>query len=106
MLQCGSNVNAIDSTRNTPLHIFVSNNESICDESILKLLFNAGAHADYVNALGETPLDLATNPTIKYQLKFRMHQSLKCLCARLIRKNKLSFDGKVTSSLVNFIERH
>ncbi len=106
MLQCGADVNAIDAIRNTPLHVFISNNESTGDESILKLLFDAGAHVDYVNALGETPFDLATNPTIKQKLKIRMHRSLKCLCARLIRKNKLSFHGKISASLVNFVERH
>jgi Fem-1 family protein b len=106
LLQCGADVNANDAMRNTPLHIFVSNNDSICDESILKLLCDAGAHLDYVNALGETAFDLATNSIIKKQLKSQMYLSLKCLCARLIQKNNLPFHGKFSTSLVNFVEKH
>ncbi len=105
-MQCGADVNAIDAVRNTPLHVFVSNTESTDDESIVKFLFNAGAHVDYVNSLGKTPFDLATNLTIKQLLKLRMYGSLKCLCARLIQKNHLSFHGKVSASLVNFVQRH
>jgi hypothetical protein len=99
-------VNAIDSIRNTPLHVFVSNSKSVCDTSILKLLCDAGAHLDYVNALEKTPFDSAIDPTIKQLLKIRMQLSLKCLCARFIRKNNVSFHGNLSTSLVNFVERH
>jgi Fem-1 family protein b len=105
LLQCGADVNAIDAIRNTPLHVFVSN-ESICDESILKLLCDAGAHLDCVNALRETPIDLASNPTTKQLLKSRMQLSLKCLCARLIQKNNVQFYGKISTLLTNFVEKH
>jgi ankyrin repeat protein len=99
-------VNAIDAIRNTPLHVFVSNNESICDESIMKLLCDAGAHLDYVNSLGETPFDLAIDPIIKQLLTRRMYLSLKCLCARLIQKNNIPIYGKFSTSLVNFVKKH
>jgi len=106
LLQCGADVNAIDAIRNTPLHVFASNNESMCDESILKLLCDAGAHLDYVNSLGETAFDLTSNPVIKQLLKSQMYLSLKCLCARLIRKNNLPYHGEFSTSLVNFVEKH
>ncbi|CAF4425000.1 unnamed protein product [Rotaria sp. Silwood2] len=68
ILQCGADVNAIDAIRNTPLHIFVSNS-TIVDDTIIQYLCNAGAHLDYVNALGETPIDVAKNSNIKQFLK-------------------------------------
>jgi ankyrin repeat protein len=99
-------VNAVDIIRNTPLHVFVSNNEYICDESLMKLLCDAGAHLDYINSLGETPFDLAINPIIKQLLTRQMHLSLKCLCARLIQKKNVPFRGKCSTSLVNFVKKH
>jgi Fem-1 family protein b len=105
LLQCGADVNAFDARKNTPLHIFTSN-VSNCDESTVKLLCEGGAHLDYVNARGETPLDLATSPIIKQILKSQMQIKLKCLCARLIRKNDVPFHGNVSTSLVNFVEKH
>jgi hypothetical protein len=98
-------VNAIDAVRNTPLHVFASN-KSTCDESILTLLCDAGAHFDYVNVLRETPIDVASNSNIKQLLKSKMKLSLKCLCARLIQKKNVPFQEKIAVSLVNFVEKH
>ena len=106
LVQCGADVNAIDAIRNTPLHVFVSNSETTGSESILKLLSDADAHFDYVNALGETPFDSATDPTIRQLLQIRMQLNLKCLCARLIQKINLPFHEHLSPSLVHFIEKH
>jgi ankyrin repeat protein len=105
LLQCNAAVNAFDAVRNTPLHVIASS-KSACDKSILKLLCDAGAHLDCVNALGQTPIDLATIPDVKQLLKIRMKLSLKCLCARLIRKKNVPFREKIAISLVNFVEKH
>ncbi len=105
LLQCGADANASDVTGNTPLHILASNS-SVCDETILQLLFDAGAHFDYTNALGETPIDIALNSNTKQLLKAKTKMKLKCLCAGLIRKNYIPFHGKIATSLVNFVERH
>jgi len=105
LLQCGADVNASNTIRNTPVHIFASNSTD-CNEAILQLLCNANAHLDYANALRETPMDMASNSHIKQLLKARMKLSLKCLCARLIQKNDIPFHGKIVNSLVIFVERH
>ncbi len=105
LLQCGADVNAIDTTRNTPLHVLASNS-SICDETIFQILCNAGAHLDYTNALGETPIDIALNSNTNQLLKTKSKISLKCLCARLIRKNDIPFHEKIATTLINFVERH
>jgi hypothetical protein len=105
LLKCGAAVNAFDAVRNTPLHIVVSN-KFACDESILNLLYDAGAHLDYSNALRKTPVELATTPNVNQWIKSRMNMSLKCLCARLIRKKNVPFQDEIAASLVNFLEKH
>jgi Fem-1 family protein b len=105
LLKCGGTVNAFDAVRNTPLHVIASNNFAY-NESILNLLCDVGAHIDIVNALGQTPIDLATNLDTKRLLKSRMTLSLKCLCARLIQEKNVSFQGKIGVSLFNFVEKH
>ncbi|CAF4194233.1 unnamed protein product [Rotaria sp. Silwood2] len=105
LLHCGANMNAIDAARNTSLHIFVSN-ATIVDDTIIQYLYDSGAHLDYVNALRETPIDVAKNSNIKQFLKTKTKLSLKCLCARLIRKNTIPFHGKIANSLINFVEKH
>jgi ankyrin repeat protein len=105
LIQCGADVNACNTLRNTPIHIFVSNS-SDGNEAILQLLCEAHAHLDYANVLREIPMDLALNLNIKRLLKTRMRLSLKCLCARLIQMNDIPFHGKIVNSLVTFVERH
>jgi ankyrin repeat protein len=105
LLQCGADVNVTDAIQNTPLHVFLSSSHRV-NESILKILCDANPHLDYANVLGETPIDITSDPNIKQLLKKRMKLSLKCLCARLIQKNNISFHGKVSNSLVTFVEKH
>jgi hypothetical protein len=98
-------MNATDAIRNTPMHVFVSN-WMTCDETILKFLCDNGAHLDCVNALRETAIDVASNIVTMQLLKSKMKLSLKCLCARLIQTNNVSFHGKISISLVRFVEEH
>jgi hypothetical protein len=77
-----------------------------CNEAILKLLYNAGAHLDYASTSGEIPIDVAVNISMKQLLIARMTYSLKCLCARLIQKAKLPFQGTISHSLATFVNRH
>ena len=105
LLQCGADVNGSDAIGNTPLHIPASNSD-ICNESMLDLLCDAGAHLDFTNALGETPVDMALNSGTEQLLKARMKLNLKCICARLIRKNNILFHRRIGTALVNFVEKH
>ncbi len=110
LLQCGANVDAIDSERNTSLHLIAQRKDDI--ENILFIINllcdTGGAHPDCVNNQGQTPLDSAFNIHIKTHLREKIGVGqLKCLCARLIRQREITFqDYKFSSSLVNFIEKH
>lgn len=105
LLHCGFDLHATDISGNTPLHVFVSNLNT-CDEAILQLLCEAGVHIDYANILGQTAIDVAFNDQTKQLLKSKMNINLKCLCARLIRKTKISFYEKLSLSLVKFVQIH
>ena len=106
LLQCGADINAVDSRGNTPLHVFVSNETSNDDEAIFRLICDSGAHLDSVNTLGETPCDCASDPMIKQLLNIQMQLNLKCSCARLIRRENLSFRDQLALPLVHFVEKH
>lgn len=64
LIRCGANVNAMDSQRNTPLHIIVQYEKPISDfmtlHAIILDLVKAGAHMDTVNSQGKTPFNAAT----------------------------------------------
>lgn len=87
------------------MHV-ITRGKPVFHESILNLLCDAGAHLDFNNAFGQTPLDLATMAEAKQLLKIRMKFSLKCLCAQLIQKKNIAFRGNLAISLVNFVEKH
>jgi ankyrin repeat protein len=105
LVQCGADVNATDAIRNTPLHVLVSS-WSICNEDILQFLCDNGAHLDCVNVLRETAIDAALNVNTMQLLKSKMKLCLKCLCARIIQNNNVPFHGKISISLVKFVEQH
>ena len=110
LLQCGANVDAIDAERNTPLHLIVQRKTDIENVLfIINLLLDTGhAHPDCVNDRGQTPLESVSNVHIKEHLRGKLGVGrLKCLCARLIRKQKIVFQtNQFSSSLVNFLEKH
>ena len=105
LLQCGADVNGTDFRQSTPMHIFVSNTEDGY-ESIFELLFQANAHFDYTNDSGEIPLDLVRNANLKRLLMMKTRINLKCLCARLIQKENISFHGMISQSLASFVNKH
>lgn len=54
MLDIGANVNVLDATDKTPLHVAAS--EARSDAEILKLLLDAGADINARTTGGETPV--------------------------------------------------
>ena len=110
LLECDANVNSLNNDGNTPLHILLQSSTMSNVMKMIDLLCDAGAHLDYVNQQKQTPLELV--PAYRYkiveQLKKKMNVTqLKCLCAQIIRRKDLFYqDGILSSSLVNFVEKH
>jgi len=109
LIDCGADVNALDIDGNTPLHILVRNTSSSNVIKIIDIFYNAGAHLDYVNKKGQTPLESVSSYRFKIieRLKKKMNVSrLKCLCARVIRQQQFSIETILSTSLVNFVHKH
>jgi Fem-1 family protein b len=109
LINCGADVDAMDFDGNTPLHILLRNFSSSHVFKIIDILCNAGAHLDYVNKKGHTPLKLVSrfHKKVTEELKKKMDViRLKCSCARLIRQQQFSYQNILSTSLVNFIQKH
>ncbi|CAF4225755.1 unnamed protein product, partial [Adineta steineri] len=113
LLSCRASVNTIDNDHYTPLHDFVLNDykhfphlQWIDIENIFKLLIDSGAHLDAI-AHGQTPEDCAKKT--RFQRLFEAHPIqlyLKCICARLIQKEKIDYINFIPTHLQSFIEMH
>ncbi|XP_047115103.1 protein fem-1 homolog B [Schistocerca piceifrons] len=110
LIQCGADVNAMDSNRNTPLHVIVSYQKPISDfltlHAIIMDLTEAGAHMDTVNNHGETPFQAATSGVAEIILRTQTKLSLKCMAAKAVKSFNLTYQGHVPQSLESFIELH
>lgn len=107
---CGNpwlNLDAVESRHGgTALH-------SVCAQSgqreILEILLKSGSHRDCVDRYGHTPIDLINDVEMKSVfLCERIPSKLKCLCARLIAKQRLNIDRweSSTSALKKFLVLH
>nr|XP_018898365.1 PREDICTED: protein fem-1 homolog B-like isoform X2 [Bemisia tabaci] len=110
LIQCGADVNAMDSSRNTPLHVIVCVQKPINDyltvHSIIKELTEAGAHIDTVNKDGKTPFEAATRGVAEIILSMQRQLSLKCMAAKVVKQNNIPYQGLVPKALESFIELH
>ena len=110
LIQCGSDVNAVDEHLNSPLHLIVAYQKPISDfltlHSITTSLIESGAHMDAVNDKNETPLQSATTGVAEILVKTQTKISLKCLSAKAIKKYKISYGGLFAAPIVHFIDIH
>lgn len=111
LLDVGSNVNAVDLERNTPLHTAARNDlRTKGVREVLGELLRAGAHLDARNGEGKTAVNilggwerireaLGGDSPLKYV-------SLKCLAARKIVQSGINYKGQLPSRLDAFICLH
>ena len=94
LLRCGADIDATDARRETPLAMLADDlGES--EEVLLKLLYERNAEV----------IDITSWPMSETLIRAKTTASLKCLCARLIRKNGVSFEGSIGTSLAKFVEQ-
>ncbi|CAM4863346.1 unnamed protein product [Rotaria socialis] len=106
-------LDAVDQVqRNTALHNISQSwmyDDSKDKKSIIELLINAGAHIDFVNANGYTPIDVATDDETRTLLRSKqVFPRLKCLCARAISDERIAFDGlwPMSTPMHTFLRLH
>ena len=110
LLACGSRWLDLDAVEhfsgNTPLHRLCMDSDN---PDMFELLLKSGCHTDCVNKEGRTPFDYIDDPDLKALDPSKKNPSkLKCLCARLIAKERLDMDrlGALTSVLNKFVVLH
>ncbi len=109
LVHCGANVDVLDSNQNTPLHIIVQNHFTFDVIVIIDILCDSGAHLDSVNNQGQIPIELISvfeNEIIQHLTEKMGVKRLKCICARLIRKESLEYQELFSKSLIDFIQKH
>ena len=112
LLEAGCDVNTVDQNGNTLLHVAVSfkprHNETQHLTNMLQILLDGGAHHDFVNNDGETPLDMARTEEARLILSERKHIKLKCICAKVVKTFCISYlaMGEVPVTLGKFISMH
>ena len=112
LLNAGFNVNAIDCDGDTPLHTAASlePGDDLIHQvpEIMKALFYGGAHHDFVNNDGKTPMDMAKTDEARMILSAaeRGRLELKCISARAVKKFGIPYLGKVPKILEKYISMH
>ena len=111
-MNAGFNVNAVNNNGDTALHFIAATLGPWEDEhiqfitEILQLLFNGGAHHDFVNNDGKTPMDMAETDEARMILSERRKLELKCICARAVKKFGIPYLGVVPKTLEKYISMH
>lgn len=106
LLECGANVNAKNEHGWTPLH--VATMPYNYSNYLVKLLLDFGAHLDQPDRHGKTPLDAITD-LIRHNnadISLINYTNLKCMCASLIIKEGIRYEGQIPKTLENFVKSH
>ena len=111
LLNAGFNVNAIDCDGDTPLHTAASlePGDDLIHQvpEIMKALFYGGAHHDFVNNDGKTPMDMAKTDEARMILSEEKSKlELKCISARAVKKFGIPYLGEVPKRLEKYISMH
>lgn len=109
LVNCGGDIDSLDSKKNTPLHIVVQNNSIPNVFIIMDILHNFGAHLDYVNDNNQTPIDLiqpCQNEIIEHLKRKMGVRRLKCICAHLIQNKCLFYENFLSKLLISFVQKH
>ena len=99
LLECGADVNAVDSEHNTALHSCTGPYAilgSVLQNKIIKLLLQYSAHLDIVNDQGHIA-------AMGLSLNMLDHVNLKCLATAVFRDHQIPYVGQIPKSLESFV---
>ena len=112
LVQCGCDVNGLDTERNTVLHVIgegltaspVTPKCRLALEEITQYLIDKGAHVDAANAKGIN----AGTVLQEHCRNVRLFDfvTLKCLAARVIKKENINYQGEIPVTLFPFVDLH
>ncbi|RUS72620.1 hypothetical protein EGW08_019618 [Elysia chlorotica] len=106
---CGADVDALDFSRSSALHVITNAKLSAEQEStrqeIIRTLLAHGAHSDISNCKGDTPYSLASGLALN-TLIAHGNVTLRCLAARCIRRHGIPFRDHIPQCLEDFVEWH
>lgn len=104
LIESGAVIDAVNNGDSTPLHLACTRTNY--NQRVVEILLRKGAHIDRKSATGNQPQSLLSSipeSTIN-PMKFI---SLKCLAARKVSENKISFpSGSIPVVLEEFIKIH
>ena len=110
LLNVGFDVNAVNDTGDTPLHLAVTlkakQNKFCLLTGVMETMFNGGAHHDFVNNDGKTPMDMAKTDEARMILSERRKLELKCISARAVKKFGIPYLGVVPKTVEKYISMH
>ena len=111
LLEAECDVNAVNDEGNTLLHLAVtlkpSNERVHIFTNMLKVLFDGGAHHDFVNSDGKTPMDMAKTDEARMILSSEKRKlELKCISAGAVKKFGIPYSGVVPKTLEKYISMH
>lgn len=104
LLKCGANINARNDSKSTPLH--VATVPYNCNNWLVQLLLDNGAHLDQPNASGEMPLHKVNESPFNLDLRILQYVNLKCLCARAVATYKIPYKNQIPKTVEDFVEAH
>ena len=114
LLNAGFDVNSTDNYGNTALHTIActppgrySNRIHIRITDMLQVLIDEGAHHDFVNNNGRTPMDMARTVEARIILTEQKRKlELQCIAAKAVKKLGIPYQGVVPKTLEKYISMH
>ena len=114
LLNAGFDVNSTDSNGNTALHRIArtspdcyTNRIHVHITDMLQVLIDEGAHHDFVNNDGRTPMDMAKTDEARMILTEQKQKlELQCIAARAVKTLGIPYQGMIPKTLEKYISMH